>query len=102
MDISGIFDWAEALGKSVRLSNEISALREKIRIERDCCGSCIHWMTRACPREKHDNMTGRSRGPSMVSLKCGSFFMKPISATLIVELEKEIEEIKEQMKKGGE
>lgn len=76
-EISGdgreVWDWAAKLSDRAHTVDQIKRLDEQARNARNTCGSCAQWMTRACPREKHSNQTGRSAGPSCKAAKCASF-----------------------------
>lgn len=66
-----IWDWADRLSNEVHRRARIRELTAQIALFE--CGDCKRWMTRQCPKEVHDNRAGRSRGPSMKGLICGSF-----------------------------
>ena len=70
-----IWDWAAKLSAEVHRRDETRRLAIQIRNSETLCGNCADWMTRACPRESHSNTTGRSTGPSSLSLKCQQFRM---------------------------
>ena len=70
-----IWDWAARLSAQAQRADEVRRLSQQIKNAETQCGSCAHWMTRQCPREKHSNKTGRSAGPSSQSLKCDEFAM---------------------------
>ena len=68
-----VWDWADRLSKRVSCADEIRTLSKQIFNMENQCGSCEKWMTRRCPAERHDNIRGRSVGPSSVKMKCGQF-----------------------------
>lgn len=70
-----IWDWAAKLSEHTQLLHERRTLNAQILAARTQCGSCEDWMTRQCPREKHSNQTGRSTGPSSLTIKCVQFRM---------------------------
>lgn len=79
-----IWDWALKLSAAVHRADEIRKLRQQIRNMESQCGSCSSWMTKACPKEKHSNKTGRSTGPSSQSIKCTQFAMTTYGAFELV------------------
>lgn len=85
-----IWDWGVRLSEHIHRMDRIRVLKADInRIKREC-GSCEYWMTRACPKEKHDNQRGVSRGPSMGALICDKFIMKGSSAETMSRWEDEL------------
>lgn len=72
-----IWDWAARLAAQAHRADEVRRITHQIKNAETQCGSCTHWMTRQCPREKHNNQTGRNTGPSSQSPKCDKFSMLP-------------------------
>jgi hypothetical protein len=70
-----VWDWADRLSEYTQRLHRRRELAARIRAAETECGSCIKWMTRSCPRERHDNQRGRSVGPSSRDLKCQEFAM---------------------------
>jgi len=83
-----IWDWAGKLSRKVFLTSKARELRASIK-ERGC-GDCELWMTKQCPREKPNNITGRSSGPSMSATVCSSFKEKAWVAELRAQRQKEL------------
>lgn len=75
-----IWDWASRLSDAVHRADEAKRLAQQIRNAETQCGGCEFWMTRSCPRERHDNIKGRSSGPSSQALKCSQFVMTRATA----------------------
>lgn len=46
----------------------VAKLESEGRIHR--CGDCAKWMKPTCPRERHNNLTGRSIGPASLDIAC--------------------------------
>lgn len=86
-----IWDWAAKLGGWAERQQQKRDLRQKIVNMQNECGSCRHWMTRACPREKHNNQTGRSVGPSSRAMKCAEFSMNASDAAQLAKAQAKLE-----------
>jgi hypothetical protein len=93
-DADRVFAWADDLSKRVDTTHELRQLRQQVHNAQTTCGSCQHWMTRDCPRESHDNRTGRSSGPSCGAVKCGQFTITPLSAREIVKAQERIDALR--------
>lgn len=93
-DADRVFAWADDLSKRVDATHELRQLRQQVHNAQTTCGSCQHWMTRGCPRELHDNRTGRSSGPSCGAVKCGQFAITPLSAREIVKAQERIDALR--------
>lgn len=93
-----IWDWAARLGERVGLTDELRRTREQLYNIRNTCGSCSAWMTRSCPRERRDNRTGRSAGPSRSAIKCSEFVMSLLNARTAAQAEARIAELQQQLK----
>ena len=78
-----IWDWAAKMGDFAHQQQKKRELRQQIAEIENTCGSCRLWMTSSCPRETHNNKTGRSQGPSMRAQKCGEFSMTKSDADLL-------------------
>ena len=74
-----IWDWASKLSDLAQRRDEAAKLAVQIRNMETTCGCCSRWMTRDCPRERHDNKKGRSVGPSSMHAKCGQFDMNSLT-----------------------
>lgn len=85
-----VFDWAARFSDRVHTLDELKRLRTQVHNARSTCGSCAAWMTDACPREQHDNRTGRKQGPSSMAVKCDRFSMSAGSASSVVKAEEKI------------
>lgn len=86
-----LWDWAIDLFAHIHRQHKARELTDKISRAKRVCGSCSNWMTRRCPRERPNNTTGRSEGPSMNARRCADHFaLKPIDAKLIGEWEVEL------------
>jgi len=64
---SEVWDWAARFSDAVQARAKIAELHSQIA-KREC-GDCRLWMTQSCPREVHDNLLGRSRGPSCIGIR---------------------------------
>ena len=92
-----VWEWADRLSERVHLTDELRRAREQLHNTLHTCGSCTRWMTRGCPRERHDNRTGRSVGPSSGAIKCGEFVMSPLNAKTAALAETKIAELKRRL-----
>lgn len=92
-----IWDWADRLSDRVQIVDEIKRLRLQLHNARTTCGSCDMWMTKACPREVHDNRKGRSQGPSSMAIKCDRFSISRSSATSAIAAEEKIAELQRRL-----
>lgn len=83
-EISGdgreLWDWAARFSAAVHRRDEIAKLAAQVSNMENQCGSCADWMTPSCPRETHSNKTGRSTGPSSLSIKCQQFRLNSYGA----------------------
>jgi hypothetical protein len=75
-----VWDWASKFSDAVHRADRIRMLKRKIALRE--CGDCALWMTKACPRERHDNAKGHSVGPSMKEIPCVLFLDAPDKAAL--------------------
>lgn len=80
MNSAGIWDWAGKMSEAIHKEDEIRTLSRQVA--RHECGDCSLWMTRSCPRERHDNKSGMGRGPSMSGSPCSAYAEKPHVAEL--------------------
>ena len=92
-----IWDWAERFSRVVLLQDEARRVRQKLALSGKECGGCQKWMTRACPREVHDNRKGRSVGPSMKDYVCSQFAIDTFTARHAGELKARLAEIEAQL-----
>lgn len=97
-DHDAVFAWAARFSDLVHNTAALRDLERQIHEGRTTCGSCIKWMKRSCPRETHDNTTGRSRGPSCGAVKCGEFVMSPLSEELMRTHEAEADALRAKIK----
>lgn len=103
-DEHDVWGWAERLSERVHLTDELRRARQQRHNTLNTCGSCAKWMTRGCPREQHDNRSGRSHGPSCGALKCGEFVMSASNAKSAALGEEKIAELEKRLQaaeKGG-
>lgn len=92
-----VWAWADRLSERVHLNDELRRAKEQLHNTLNTCGSCANWMTRDCPREKHDNRTGRSAGPSCAAIKCSAFVMSPLNAKTAALAEAKIAELRQRL-----
>ena len=92
-----VWAWADRLSERVHLTDELRRAREQLHNTLNTCGSCASWMTRGCPRERHDNRTGRSAGPSCGAIKCNEFIMSPLNAMTVPLDEAKIAELRQRL-----
>ena len=92
-----VWAWADRLSERVHLTDELRRAREQLHNTLNTCGSCASWMTRGCPRERHDNRTGRSAGPSCGAIKCNEFIMSPLNAMTVSLAEAKIAELRQRL-----
>lgn len=93
MEAQDVWDWADRLSDRVHRAEELQRLRAQVRNAQTTCGSCVFWMTDSCPRETHDNRTGRKHGPSMGAIKCDRFRMSGSDAADVERAQKRIAEL---------
>ena len=93
MEAQDVWDWADRLSDRVHRAEELQRLRTQVRNVQTTCGSCVFWMTDLCPRETHDNRTGRKHGPSMNAIKCDRFRMSGSDAANVERAQKRIAEL---------
>jgi hypothetical protein len=92
-----VWAWADRLSERVHLTDELQRAKLQLHNTLNTCGSCARWMTRDCPREKHDNRTGRSTGPSCAAIKCSAFVMIPLNAKTAALAETKIAELRQRL-----
>jgi hypothetical protein len=92
-----VWAWADRLSERVHLIDELRRTRQQLHNTLNTCGSCSSWMTRGCPREVHDNRTGRSSGPSSGALKCVSFVISPLNERSVAPTEARIAELQQRL-----
>lgn len=92
-----VFDWAARFSDRVHAVAKLRDLRASVHRTQSTCGSCAIWMTNSCPRERHDNRTGRKHGPSCAEINCASFVMSAVAASGVAKDEAEIAAIKERL-----
>lgn len=101
-----VWDWAHKLSERVQLIDKLKRLRGQAHTVRNTCGSCTAWMTRDCPKEVHDNRSGRYNGPSSGATKCSRFSMSNTYSKMIERIDSEILSVELQLKNtspsGGE
>ena len=85
-----VWDWAARFSDRVHTLDEIARLGKQVHNARNTCGSCTAWMTDACPRERHDNRTGRKQGPSSMAIKCDRFAISTADAASATKAEEKI------------
>ena len=85
-----VWDWAARFSDRAHTLDEIARLGKQAHNARNTCGSCTAWMTDACPRERHDNRTGRKQGPSSMAIKCDRFSMSASDAAGAAQAEEKI------------
>ncbi len=93
-----IWAWADRLSERVHLTDELRHAKLQLHNTMNTCGSCASWMARGCPRERHDNRTGRSSGPSGATIKCSDFVMSPLNAKTAAMAEAKIAELRQRLK----
>lgn len=91
------WSWADRLSERAHLADELRRAKEQLHSTLNTCGSCHSWMTRGCPRERHDNLTGRSAGASSGAIKCSAFVMSPLSAKTAALAEAAIAELRQRL-----
>ena len=87
-----VWDWAEQMAAFVSLKEKRREIKERIGSIESKCGSCTHWMTTDCPREKPRGLTGFNTGPSMNSSSCQKFHMQDSTKDLLQKLKNELAE----------
>ena len=92
-----VWAWANRLSERVHLTDELRRASEQLHNTLNTCGSCASWMTRGCQRERHDNRTGRSAGPSCGAIKCSEFVMSQLNAKTAALAEAKIAEIRQRL-----
>lgn len=92
-----ILYWAARFSRVVHLQDEARQIRRKLGLSDKQCGGCQKWMTRACPREVHDNRKGRSVGPSMKDFVCPQFVMDTFTARHADEMKARLSEVEAQL-----
>lgn len=90
MTEADVWGLADQFSARVHTLHELKELRTQVHNMRNTCGSCTAWMTNACPRERHDNRTGRKHGPSSMAIKCDSFSIAPVDAASVLKAEEKI------------
>ena len=75
-----VWDWADRLSAAVHARARAAELRAQLA--RRACGDCRMWMSRNCPREIRDGLSGRSKGPSADAFPCGRYDEKPSTTDL--------------------
>jgi hypothetical protein len=70
-----VFDWADRMSDHVQKLQRRRDVWGAILEGTTTCGSCVKWMTDACPREVQDNRRGHKVGPSCKAVKCNEFAM---------------------------
>lgn len=80
MNANSVWDAAGSFSDRIHKADKVRLLREQVHGALNTCGSCTAWMTRSCPREVHSNQTGRSQGPSSMSIKCEQFVISTSGA----------------------
>jgi hypothetical protein len=85
-----VWDWASRLSDHTFRLHRIRELSASIRSCESECGSCSKWMTKGCPRERHDNRIGRNVGPSSRDMNCAEFTMSASSAQWLASLRDEL------------
>lgn len=92
-----VLDWAARFSDRVHLADELQHAKLQLHNTLNTCGSCSSWMTRKCPREKHDNCTGRSAGPSCAAIKCSEFVMSTLNTKTVALAEAKIAELRQRL-----
>ncbi len=85
-----VWDWADRFSDQVHKAYKIRELSADIRRATTECGNCTKWITSACPRERHNNTTGRKEGPSTRGAACVQFTLKPSAAKRLDERRAEL------------
>jgi hypothetical protein len=92
-----VWDWAARFSDRVHLADELQRAKLQLHNTLNTCGSCSSWMTRGCPRERHDNLTGLSSGPSCAAIKCSEFVMSQLNAKIAEMAEAKIAELRQRL-----
>ncbi len=91
MDLRNILDAIIEVGKEDQSKREIYRLEKQNNSLKNECGSCKHWMTKACEREKHHKV---SCGENV----CNNFSIDSFSLGLISKNNTKIQDLKDQLK----
>ncbi|AXQ70046.1 hypothetical protein HOU03_gp222 [Caulobacter phage CcrSC] len=96
-----VWGWADRLSRHTHDLHKSRELWQQIVQGDMFCGSCRLWMTKSCPREHNDGLSGYSRGPSSGALKCSQYQISPSAAKLLEERKAQYQEVSLRLKAGG-